>query len=74
MAKKNYKIRARLVFNGQVTVQAHNRQEAEAMVAKDIAAVLGKVELMPGADEHVTDWDFSTHGEAVVKRGEEEQA
>ena len=47
MAKKQYKIRARLVFNGQVMVSAHSRQEAEAIVEKGIAGQLGKVEVQP---------------------------
>lgn len=72
MAKKNFKIRARLVFNGQVTVQAHSRQEAEAIVEKDIAAILSKVEAQPEALDVIKDIEFSLHGEAVVNRKREE--
>ena len=72
MAKKNFKIRARLVFNGQVTVQAHTRQEAEAIVEKDIAAILSKVEAQPEALDVIKDIEFSLHGEAVVNRKWEE--
>ncbi len=72
MAKKNFKIRARLVFNGQVTVQAHSRQEAEAIVEKDIAAILSKVEAQPEALDVIKDIEFSLHGEAVVNRKWEE--
>lgn len=72
MAKKNFKIRAKLVFNGQVTVQAHSRQEAEAIAEKSIAAILGKVEVQPEAVDDIMDWDFSTHGESVVNRKQEE--
>ncbi len=75
MAKKNYKIRARIVFTGEVTVRAHSRQEAEAAVGKGIAALLGRVEVQPEAEDFITDWDFPTHGEVIVKRsGEEAQA
>ncbi|MFR5894462.1 MAG: hypothetical protein ACLUGY_08630 [Phocaeicola massiliensis] len=72
MAKKNFKIRARLVFNGQVTVQAHSRQEAEAIAEKNIAAILAKVEVQPEALDNIKDMDFSLHGEAVVNRKREE--
>lgn len=72
MAKKNFKIRARLVFNGQVTVQAHSRQEAEAIVEKDIAAILSKVEAQPESLDVIKDIEFSLHGEAVVNRKWEE--
>lgn len=72
MAKKNFKIRARLVFNGQVTVQAHSRQEAEAIVEKNIAAILAKVEVQPEALDYIKGMEFSLHGETVVNRKREE--
>lgn len=72
MAKKNFKIRAKLVFNGQVTVQAHSRQESEAIVEKNIAAILSKVEVQPEALDVIKDIEFSLHGEAVVNRKREE--
>lgn len=72
MAKKNFKIRAKLVFNGQVTVQAHSRQDAEAIVEKNIAAILSKVEVQPEALDVIKDIEFSLHGEAVVNRKCEE--
>lgn len=73
MAEKQYKIRAKLVFSGQVTVAAHSRQEAEAMVEKDIAGQLGRVEVQPEAEERIQDWDFSLKGEAVVNRKQAEE-
>lgn len=72
MAKKNFKIRAKLVFNGQVTVQAHSRQESEAIVEKNIAAILSKVEVQPEALDIIKDIEFSLHGGAVVNRKCEE--
>ena len=68
MAKKTFKIRAKFVFGGQVKVQAHNRQEAEAIVEKNIAALLGKVEAF---DEDIMDWDFPTHCDTVINRKEQ---
>lgn len=71
MAKKQYKIRARLVFNGQVMVSAHSRQEAEAIVEKGIAGLLGKVEAQPDVEEYIKCWDFSTHADMTVNRKED---
>lgn len=73
MAKKQFKIRAKFVFGGQLTVMAHSRQEAEAMAEKDIAATLGRVDVQPAAEDDIRDWDFSTHGETVVNRRQREE-
>jgi hypothetical protein len=65
MAKKNYKIRAKFVFDGQIIVRAASRQEAEVAAEKHIAVTLGKVEPL---DESIQDWDFSLKGNTVVNR------
>ena len=69
MAKKNFKIRAKFVFDGQVIIRANNRQEAEAAAEKYIAAQLGNVQPL---DECVQDWDFSMKSSTVVNRKREE--
>lgn len=43
MAKKNFKIRARLVFSGEVTVRANSRKEAEELAERYIGATLEEV-------------------------------
>lgn len=70
MAKKTFKIRAKFIFGGQVKVQAHNRQEAEAIAEKNITALLGKVEAF---DEDIVDWDFPTHCDTVINRKEQRE-
>lgn len=70
MAKKTFKIRAKFVFGGQVKVQAHNRQEAEAIAEKNIAALLGEVEAF---DDDIVSWGFVKHGEAVINRKEQRE-
>ena len=70
MAKKTFKIRAKFVFGGQVKIQAYNRQEAETIVEKNIAALLGKVEAF---DEDIVDWDFPIHCETVINRKEQRE-
>ena len=69
MAKKTFKIRAKFVFGGQVKVQAHNRQEAEAIVRRNITAELDTVNAF---DDDIVDCDFSTRGDMVINRNEEE--
>lgn len=71
MAKK-FKIRAKLVFSGEVTVQAQSRQEAEALVQRHVSARLGTVFVQPMVDEEVIlDYDFAVKGEAVINRKQE---
>lgn len=73
MAKKTFKIRAKSVFGGQVKVRAHSRQEVEATVEKNLAALLGRVE---ASDEDIEDWEFGTHADTVINRkqqGEEDE-
>ena len=67
MAKKNFKIRAKFVFDGQVIIRANNRQEAAA--EKYIAAHLGNVQSL---DECIKDWDFCVKSSTVVNRKREE--
>lgn len=59
------------MFNGQVMVSAHNRQEAETIAEKGIAGQLGRVEVQSTAEEDIKDWDFSLKGEVVVNRKQE---
>lgn len=73
MAKKQFKIRAKFVFGGQLTVRAHSRQEAEAIAEGNIAAMLGRVEVQPAAEDDIRDWEFSTHGETVINRKQREE-
>ena len=71
MAKKRFKIRARLVFSGEVVIAAATRQEAEAIVENGLRALLGKVEADPYVEERIKDWKFSTHAETTVNRKED---
>lgn len=73
MAKKQFKIRARLVFSGYAVAAAATRQEAEAIVGNGMHALLGKVEVSPSVEEHIKDWEFSTHADTTVNRKEEER-
>lgn len=69
MGKKQYKINAKFVFDGQVIVRANSRQEAEAYAEKHIAAHLGNVQPL---DECIKDWDFDVKSSTVVNRKREE--
>ena len=69
MEKKQYKIRIKVSFSGTVTVQAHDRKEAEAITEKDFAAQLGQVEAL---NERIKDWDVDLKGVTIVNRRKEE--
>lgn len=68
MAKKTFKLRAKLVFSGYFTVQASSKQEAEAAIQKECGCLLGSVQSL---DEDI-DWEFDTHGNRVNKNREQE--
>lgn len=73
MAKKNFKIRARLVFSGEVTVRANSRKEAEELAERLIGATLGEVSVQPDEQaEAITDWDFHLKSETRINRKQEE--
>lgn len=73
MAKKNFKIRARLVFRGEVTVRANSRKEAEELVERHIGANLGEVQIQPSEDsEAIQDFDFLLKSETVINRKQED--
>lgn len=61
------------MFGGQIIVAAHSRQEAETIAEKSIAGMLGMVTVQPDAEEQVQDWDFSTHGQTVINRRQEDE-
>lgn len=71
MAKKKFKIRAKLVFSGEVTIQAHSRQEAEALVERNIGAHLGDIFVQLEVSDDVKDYEFATHSETVINRRQE---
>lgn len=73
MAKKNFKIRARLVFIGEVTVRANSRKEAEELAERLIGATLGEVSVQTDEQaEAITDWDFRLKSETRINRKQEE--
>lgn len=69
MAKKKFKIRAKLVFSGYFTVQASSKQETEAKIQKDCGCLLGSVQTL---NEDI-DWDFGTHGDIVFNKDREKE-
>ena len=69
MAKKNFKIRTKFVFDGVVFVEANNRKQAEIYAERSISAHLGYV---MSHDDCVKDWDFSVKSSTVVNRKREE--
>lgn len=70
MAKKQFKIRAKLAFSGYAVVYATTRQEAETIVERGLRGMLGKVETSSSEEERIKDWEFGTHAETTVSRKE----
>lgn len=70
MAKKNYKIRVKLTFGGEVTVRANSRQEAEEQAEKNLCGQLGSVQSLN--EEIISDWNIETKSTTVVNRKEKE--
>lgn len=70
MAKKNYKIRVKLTFCGEVTVRANSRQEAEEQAEKNLCGQLGSVQSLN--EEIISDWNIETKSTTVVNRKEKE--
>lgn len=68
MAKKNYKIRAKLVFKGEFKVKAGSREQAEEKIRKQCGCLIGNIQSL---DEDV-DWEFPMHGEIEINRKIEE--
>lgn len=71
MAKRNFKIRAKFVFGGEMTVSAATRQEAEAIAAKGLHARLGSVNVDPVSEDKIKDWSFGVHADTVINRKED---
>lgn len=71
MAKKQFKIRARLSFSGEVSVRENSRKDAEAFVQREISARLGEVAVMSDGSASVTAYSFAPKGEMVINRRED---
>ena len=65
MKKNEFKIRAKIQFEGYFLVQAKDRKEAEEAIAPNCGAMLGSIQTLD--DEHI-DWEFNTHGEIIINR------
>lgn len=68
MAKRLYKIRARLVFRGEFAVLASNRAQAEEKIRTAVGCNLGSVQTL--SDD--VDWKFPLHGDIEFNRGQKE--
>lgn len=68
MAKKKFKIRAKLVFGGHFTVRANTGGGGRSN-PKNCGCMLGNVQSL---DEDI-DWEFETHGNVVLNKGRERE-
>lgn len=68
MARRQYKIRARLVFRGEFAVCASGRAQAEEKIRAAVGCHLGSVQTL---DDDI-DWEFPVHGDIEFNRRREE--
>lgn len=71
MKKKEFKIRAKIQFEGYFLVQAKDRKEAEEAISQNCGAMFGSIQTLD--DEHI-DWEFNTHGEIIINRRKEDDS
>lgn len=69
MAKKQYKIRAKLVFRGEFAVKAGSMEQAEEKIRQSVGCNLGSVQTL---DDSI-DWEFPMHGDIEINRKREEE-
>lgn len=69
MAKKQFKIRARIAFTGEFVVRASSREQAEEKIKQSCGCTLGNIQSL---DENI-DWEFPVHGEIEIKRKQQEE-
>lgn len=70
MAKKTFKIRARFAFGVWAKVQAKTREEAERIVAENLRAQLGRVEVLDG---DIDDYEADIKGDTIINRKQERE-
>lgn len=69
MAKRLYKIGAKLVFRGEFAVLASNIAQAEEKIRTAVGCKLGSVQ----TSSNDIDWKFPLHGDIEFNRGREEE-
>lgn len=65
MAKKEFKLRGKLIFSGEFTVRAHSKQEAEETLKRSVSLICNDVRSIT---ESVSKWSVSSHGEIVLNK------
>lgn len=64
MARRQYKIRARLVFSGEFAVCASGRAQAEEKIRLAVGCNLGGIQTL----DYDIDWEFPLHGDIEFNR------
>lgn len=73
MAKKEFKLRCKLIFSGEFTVMAHSKQEAEQLIKDNCCCSLGQ---LPKVSDDNLRWDLKNLGKIVLNKdyGKEEES
>lgn len=62
---KECKVKVQFIFEGEVTVNTCNKNEAKELVEENFGLVVGGN--LHSTDSRITDWDFPVHPEMIVK-------
>lgn len=66
MAKKEFTVKAKFVFEGEFYIKAESKEQAKEYVMKHCGLVLGG-DIHTSLPDDVCDWDFCVHPQKVVR-------
>lgn len=62
--RKDYTVKVKFIFEGEVTVYTTSKNEALESVKKHFGAVIGSVQ---SSTPEITDWDFPVHPQKIIR-------
>lgn len=65
---RKYKVKISLVFDGESTVMANSRREAEDIATSEIRGIFGYACLANMREHIVIDWDIDQHSETILRK------
>ncbi len=63
---KDYAIKVKFIFEGEVIVKAETKEEAKEIIKSDFNNTLGEIGTGIYGDE-IKDWNFPIHPEKIIK-------
>jgi hypothetical protein len=66
MAKKDFTVKAKFVFEGEFYIKAESKEQAKEYVMKHCGLVLGG-DIHTSLPDDICDWDFCVHPQKIVR-------